>query len=55
MNRETLIFELLKTFNQGSDGYLDQRVGYATEQADKLIEEINVSKIHNDNKFEPSL
>ena len=48
MNKETLTFELLKTLNQGSNGYIDQRVKYAMEQAEKLSEQIDISKIHTE-------
>jgi hypothetical protein len=45
MNRETLIFEILKSLNAGNCGYIDERVKWAEKQADKLIETIDITKI----------
>ena len=39
MNREEIIIQLLISLNQGNSGYIDERVKYAIEQYDKLVEE----------------
>lgn len=48
MNKENLIIELLVSLNQGNSGYINDRVKYAIEQYNQLVE--NNIIIENQNK-----
>lgn len=45
-----IIFELVKSLNNGNSGYIDRRVGYATQQYNELVDAGIITEItENDN------